>query len=165
MSSLLKASRGLLAYTVWANRLHVGAVAHVDPEDLTRETGSSFGSVLGTMGHILACERIWLGRFLGNPLEPAPGPDSYPDFEILKAACEEHSSELEFFLASLSEEQLEGVVNWVARNGEARSQPLWQPLLHMVNHSTYHRGQVTTLLRQLGYQPPASDLTAYFAHH
>lgn len=165
MASLLKASRSLLGYTVWANRSQLAALTQIAPEDLVRDTGASFGSLLWTMGHLVGMERTWLARFLGNPLDPAPGPETYPDLPALWAAFDEHAAELEFYIASLTEDQLDLEVSWTSRAGEGRQQKLWQTLVHMVNHSTYHRGQVVTLLRQLGYQPPASDLTAYFALH
>jgi uncharacterized damage-inducible protein DinB len=163
MTSLLRAARDLLAYTVWADRAQLGALEQVDAVDLSRDTGSSHGSLAGTLAHMLGAQRLWLSRFLGNPLPTLPGVAEYPDLAAVRAGFEEHWPELEFFLASLSDEALAVEVRWVDERGAALAQPLWQPLLHAATHDGYHRGQITTMLRQLGYQPPSTDLVAYFA--
>ena len=161
MSSLLPAVRGLIAYTLWADRTVLAELGNVRPEDLTRETGTSFGSVLGTMAHILGSEQLWLSRFLGNPLGHVPTVHDYPTLASLAASYEDFSPQLEFFLASLTEEQLDKDFTWTTLAGETHTAAFRQVLLHFVNHATYHRGQVVSLLRQLGYIPPHTDLV-YF---
>jgi len=163
MSSLLRASRDLLAYTVWADRIQLGALEQVELDDFERETGSSHRSLRGTMAHMLGAQRLWLSRFLGNPLPVMPGEDDYPSLAALRDGFEEHWSELEFFIASLTDEALAVEISWTNDRGEVCAQPLWQPLLHTATHDAYHRGQVTTMLRQLGYLPPHTDLASYFA--
>ena len=88
MSSLLQAVRGLIAYTIWSDRTVLEALRGVRPEDLTRETGTSFGSVLGTMAHILGSEQLWLSRFLSIPLPHPPRIDDFPTLEALAAGYE-----------------------------------------------------------------------------
>ncbi len=163
MTSLLRASRDLLAYTVWADRVQLAALEQVDAADVGRETGSSHHSLLGTVAHMLGAQRLWLSRFLGNPLPAMPADDEYAGVATLRAGFEEHWSELEFFIASLTEEALAVPIAWTNDRGETCGQPMWQPVLHTATHDAYHRGQVTTMLRQLGYQPPSTDLVAYFA--
>jgi uncharacterized damage-inducible protein DinB len=155
----LSQTRQLLLYTLWADRLCLDAVREVSPEHLTRDAGVSFGSVLGTLSHILSSQRRWLARLLGQSV---PEPVSFPDLDTLAAAWAETSAELEAFLASLTDEQLAAEVTWTPPESEAVTRPLWQPVLQMVNHSTYHRGQVASLMRQLGYQPPGTDLIRFF---
>ena len=155
---LLPQTRQLLLYTLWADRVCLDAVRGVSLEHLTRDAGVSFGSVLGTLSHILSSQRRWLARFVGQSV---PEPVAYSDLDSLAAAWAETSAELEAFLASLTDEQLAAEVTWTP-GAEAVTRPLWQPVLHMVNHSTYHRGQVASLLRQLGYQPPKTDLIHFF---
>lgn len=161
MSSLLPTVRGLIAYTIWADRTVLAELGSVRPDDLSRETGTSFGSVLGTMAHILGSEQLWLSRFLGIPLGHAPSVEDFPTLEALAASYEDFWPQLEFFLASLAEEQLDRDFTWTNLAGEAHTAPFRQVLLHFVNHATYHRGQVVSLLRQLGYIPPHTDLV-YF---
>ena len=163
MNSLLRAGRDLLAYTVWADRIQLDALAQVDAADLERETGASHGSLRGTVAHMLGAQRLWLSRFLGNPLPAMPGEADYADLGSVRSGFEEYWSELEFFIASLTDEALAVEISWNNDRGEVLTQPLWQPLLHTATHDAYHRGQVTTMLRQLGYQPPGTDLAAYFA--
>jgi len=107
MSTLLPTVRRLIAYTIWADRTVLAELGSVRPEDLTRETGTSFGSVLGTMAHILGSEQLWLSRFLGIPLGRAPSLEDFPNLETLAAAYEDFWPQIEFFLASLAEEQLD----------------------------------------------------------
>lgn len=161
MSSLLPTIRGLIAYTIWADRTVLGELGNVRAEDLLRETGTSFHSMLGTMAHILGAEQLWLSRFLGIPLAHVPSLEDYPDLEALAASYEDFWPQLEFFLASLAEEQLDQPFIWTNLAGETHSAPFRQVLLHFVNHATYHRGQVVSLLRQLGYIPPHTDLVHY----
>ena len=159
---LLAQTRQLLLYTLWADRLVRSAAREVRPEDLAREAGVSFGSLLGTLVHILGSQRLWLSRFTGQAAPPLPTTADLPDFLSLATAWEETAAELEFFLASLAEEQLAADITWTSTEGETYTRPLWQPVVHMVNHGTYHRGQVASLLRQLGYQPPAIDMIHFF---
>lgn len=159
---LLAQTRQHLLYTLWADRLVRDAAREVRPEDLTREAGVSFGSLLGTLVHMLGSQRRWLSRFTGQALPVLPTPKDLPDFLSLAMAWEETHAELEAFLAALTEEQLAAEITWTSTEGEPHTLPLWQPVSHMVNHATYHRGQVASLLRQLGYQPPRTDMSYFF---
>ena len=158
MGSLLPTVRGLLAYTIWADRQILQAVGALPAEDRVRETGTSFFSVLGTLAHVLGAEQIWLSRFLGVPLQHLPSQEDYPTYEALHASFEDFWPQIEFFLASLTEEQLDSEFTWTTLEGETRTAPFRQVLLHVVNHSSYHRGQVVAQMRQLGHQPPSTDL-------
>lgn len=149
--------RDLLLYMLWADRLMLGAVREVSPEDLTRDAGISFGSLLGTMVHMLGSQRLWLARFSGSQPGRRPTLEDLPDLSSWIAGWEETASGLEAFLAGLTEEQLASEIAWEDSELGPVARPLWQPVVHMVNHNTYHRGQVVSLLRQLGHQPPKTD--------
>lgn len=161
MSQFVQTVRGLLAYTIWADRTILETLKGVHAEDLTRETGTSFGSLLGTMAHILGSEQLWLSRFLGVPLQRLPNADDFPTLDSLSSSYEDFWPQLEFFLASLLAEQLDQEFVWTNTRGETHSAPFRQVLFHFVNHATYHRGQVVSLLRQLGHEPPHTDLVYY----
>jgi uncharacterized damage-inducible protein DinB len=150
--------RQMLLYTLWADRVCLKALEQVSAEDLVRDTGTSFGSLLGTLAHILGAERRWLARVEGKALDRALYNEDQPDFETLSVAWIEASAELGFFIASLTAEQVSADITWIDSSGNPHTRPLWQPVVHLVNHSTYHRGQVVSLLRQLGYAPPSTDL-------
>jgi uncharacterized damage-inducible protein DinB len=155
-------ARELLLYMLWADRHMLSAVRPVNEEDLTRDAGVSFGSLLGTMAHMVASQRIWLSRFLGTPLEHFPTHHDYADLPAWIHGWEETASGIEAFLAALTDAQLAADLTWTTSEGATHTRPLWQPVLHLVNHCSYHRGQVTSLLRQMGYAPPATDLVYYF---
>jgi uncharacterized damage-inducible protein DinB len=152
----------LLLYTLWADRQVLHAVRQASQEDLTRDAGVSFGSILGTMAHILGAERVWLSRFSGMALDRVPSIDDFPSLAAWIVGWEETAAGLEAFLAGLTDEQLAAPLTWTNSRGDSYTRPLWQPVLHLVNHSTYHRGQVVSLLRQMGYPVPSTDLIYYF---
>lgn len=156
------AARELLLYTLWADRLVMAAVRQVREEDLTRDAGVSFKSILGTLAHILGSERMWLSRFLETSLDRVPAIQDFPDLMTWIAGWEETAAQLEAFLAGLTDEQLATPLTWINTKGESHTHPLWHPVSHMVNHATYHRGQVISLLRQMGYAVPSTDLIVYF---
>jgi uncharacterized damage-inducible protein DinB len=62
----------------------------------------------------------------------------------------------------VTDDQLAGPLTWVDSEGATITRPLWQPVIHLVNHASYHRGQIVSLLRQMGYQPPSTDLIRFF---
>ena len=163
--SLARVARSLLAYTLWGDRAQLAALALLPTADLTRDTGSSFPSLLATMAHVLGAERAWLSRFLGRPLSRLPGIEDYSGLAALASGFEEHWPRVEAFMASLDDEQLAADLTWSNFRGEVFTRPLWNPLFHMVNHASYHRGQVTTMLRQLGHPAPSTDLVDYLAQH
>lgn len=154
--------REMLLYMLWADRLMLKAVREVSPEDLTRDAGISFGSLLGTMVHMLGSQRLWLSRFSGGPVERRPELADFPDLPAWIHGWEETAAGIEAFLASLTEEQVAAEITWVDTEGPIYTRPLWQPVIHMVNHNTYHRGQVVSLMRQLGYEPPKTDMIRFF---
>jgi uncharacterized damage-inducible protein DinB len=151
----------LLDYTLWANRRIRSVAAALDLADWRRDLGSSHGGVHGTLGHMLAAEWIWLERWQGR------SPDHLPGFAELEgpAALEERWSALEAersaWLAPLQDADLLAVCRYRNVKGDSFGEPLWQLVQHVANHSTFHRGQVVTLLRQLGARPEATDLVAW----
>jgi uncharacterized damage-inducible protein DinB len=163
MSMTAGVARDLLLYMLWADRQTLKSIRAVRPEDLTRDAGVSFRSLLGTMAHILGAEKLWMSRLLGHPDTFVLGPDDFPDLLSWITAWEENASGVEAFLAGLTDEQLAAPLAWTSLEGESHLRPLWQVILQMVNHSTYHRGQVASLLRQMGYPAEATDLVRFLA--
>jgi len=162
MSLSASATRDLLLYMLWADRTTLRAVREVSPEHLRRDAGISFGSLFGTMVHILGSQRRWLARFSGHAPARIPTQDDFPDLLSWIHSWEETASEVEAFLAALTDEQLAAPLSWVDSEGATVTRPLWQPVVHLVNHTSYHRGQIVSLLRQMGYQPPSTDLIRFF---
>ena len=153
--------RTLYDYDAWANHRTLEACAALTAEQFTRDLGSSFGSVRDTLAHICGAQWIWLERWHGRA--PAlPQATDYPDFESLRRRWAEVERNLLDYIASLTQDDVQRVFQIKTLAGASYAQPLSQCLQHVANHSTYHRGQVTTLLRQLGAKPVATDLIAFY---
>jgi uncharacterized damage-inducible protein DinB len=154
--------RTLYGYNAWANHRSLDAAASLTNEQFTKAMGSSFGSVRDTLAHICGAEWIWLERFQGR--SPASLPDvlECADAASLRAKWGEQEKRLLAFVGSLTQEDLIRVMEYKTLKFGVYRNPLWQSMQHVVNHGTYHRGQVTTLLRQLGAQPILTDLMHYY---
>lgn len=167
----LEILRELFDYNYWANAKQLDACAALSAEQILRPMGSSFSSVRDTLAHMMGAEWIWLERWLGRPARTLPGvPEGLPFAETLKRWHEQFSTveqvrnrwrvlenELRQFLSGLDEKTLASDFSYVSLQGKAWTYPLWRTLYHLANHGTYHRGQITTLLRQLGAAAPTTD--------
>ncbi len=154
--------RTLYEFNAWANHRSLEAASKLTNEQFLKTMGSSFGSVRDTLAHICGAEWIWLERFQGR--SPASLPDSAEcnDVNSLRGKWAEQESRLLSFVANLTQEDLNRVMEYKTLKFGVYKNPLWQSMQHVVNHGTYHRGQVTTLLRQLGAQPILTDLMHYY---
>ena len=145
--------RLLLDYHYWARDRLLEAVSLLTPEQFTRDLGSSFRSVRDTLAHLYSAEWAWYQRWRGTSPTALLPADQFPDVASLKNAWSEHEAKMRAFLDSQDDEGIKRVHEFKMLNGMAASSPLWQMVTHVVNHGSYHRGQITTMLRQLGAQP------------
>ncbi len=149
-----------LAYSAWASRRLVEAAAKLSEAELTRDFGTADKSVLGTLVHVFAADRVWLARVRGHV------PGRFIDLEhdmkmsVLEAdwpavltGWQEHLDTVADVTAPISYKDLKG---------NAYATPLWQIVLHLVNHATHHRGQAAGFLRTMGHPPPPLDLIFYY---
>lgn len=152
----------LYDYNAWADRRSLDAAEKLTNEQFTKPLGSSFGSVRDTLAHICGAEWIWLERFQGR--SPASLPDvlECADVSSLRAKWAEQEGRLLAFVGKLAQDDLNRVMEYKTLKFGMYRNPLWQSMQHLVNHGTYHRGQITTLLRQLGAQPILTDLMHYY---
>lgn len=153
--------RTLYAYNAWANGRVLGAAESLPPEDLLRDLRNSFPSVRDTLAHILGAEWIWLRRWLGESPSALPQASDFPAVASLRVRFAALDQERQGFLRGLTEEQLNSPLHYRDTVGKPSTLLLVQSLQHVVNHGTYHRGQVTTLLRQLGAKPVSIDLSRF----
>jgi uncharacterized damage-inducible protein DinB len=154
--------RELYVYNHWANQRVLASVTPLSGEQFTRSMGNSFGSVRDTVAHILAAEWIWLERWLGrSPKALLPAAD-FPTAASIRERWATVEQDRDGFIQTLTAAKLQEPVAYINIRGEPYSYLLWQQMAHVVNHSTYHRGQVTTLLRQLGAEPQSTDLLLYY---
>jgi uncharacterized damage-inducible protein DinB len=158
----LQEIRQLYDYNQWANHRVLSASGALDAEALLRPMGNSFSSLRDTLAHIIGAEWIWLERWLGRFPKALLDADSFPSLRSLEDRWERVESDQDQFIQALSRERLDEDLAYINRVGERFSYPLWQQMVHVVNHSSYHRGQVTTLMRQLGAKVVSTDFLAYY---
>jgi uncharacterized damage-inducible protein DinB len=151
----------LLAYNRWANANMLEPVAAVSPEEWDRQLGGSFGSLHGTLTHLYAGEWIWLERASGRSPKALPSEADLPTLGALRAAWSSVEAKLEELARGLPAADLSRPVRYTNFVGETWTYTLADILFDLVNHSTYHRGQVATLLRQLGKIPLSTDYSRF----
>lgn len=153
--------RELFNYNYWARDRQLEACAQVSVAQFLRPMGNSFSSLRDTLAHLVMAEWVWLERWRGeSPTSKEArefAADTFPTLTTVRDRWREVEAGVRQYLATLSEEALARPLTYVNVRGETWTYPLGQTLFHLVNHQTYHRGQVTTLLRQLGVQAIAVD--------
>jgi len=154
--------RVLYDYNAWANRRAMDAASALTNEQFTQQMGSSFSSVRDTLAHIFGAEWVWLERFQGRSPASMPDVTQFADLASLRKAWLEQEERLLKFVAALKQEDLNRIMEYKTMKFGVYSNPLWQSMQHVVNHGTYHRGQITTMLRQLGAQPILTDLMHFY---
>ena len=153
----------LLDYHYWARDQLLNAIEPLTPEQFNRDLGSSFTSVRETVVHIYAAEWAWHSRWNGQSPTALMTSEAFPDVAAVRRAWTDHEAKMRAFLDSLGEQGIAKVLEYTLLTGQAGASPFWQMLQHVVNHASYHRGQVTTMLRQLGAQPGRSmDMIAFY---
>jgi uncharacterized damage-inducible protein DinB len=160
--SRLAEIRKLYEYNRWANHRVLDAVSSIPDDEFLRDLGSSFPSVRDTLVHILAAEWVWVSRWEG--VSPTAMPEGWASstYDQLRVHWREVEQRQQKFLANGTEDRLDQPVAYQTTDGQRFEIPLWQLLRHVVNHSTYHRGQVITMLRQLGAGTVSTDLVLFY---
>jgi uncharacterized damage-inducible protein DinB len=155
--------RTLIDYHYWARNRLLDAVEALTPGQYNRDLGSSFKSVRETLTHVYAAEWAWYSRWHGHsPTELLPA-DQFPDLAALRGAWTDLETKMRAFVDGLDEQGTSRVIEYTLLNGRGGASPVWQMVQHVVNHASYHRGQVTTMLRQLGAQPAKPmDMIAFY---
>jgi uncharacterized damage-inducible protein DinB len=157
-----KAALGrLLDYTVWANHRILRPVATLTVAAYRRDLGGSHGGVRGTLTHIMGAEWLWLERFKGVSPSRLLDESEFPDVVALRDRWKVIEDHRAAWFVSLREADAQATIAYRNLEGKQWSAPLWQLVQHVVNHSSYHRGQVTNFLRQLGARPVGTDMVAW----
>ena len=159
--SRLEEARDLFAYHRWANGHVLDATAKLGQGQLEKDLGNSFGSIRGTLAHVLGADWVWLSRWQGE------SPAAFPDWDMathdrLRDRWREVEGSQKAFLDGLEEPDVDRLITYRLFSGKTFSNRLGEIFRHVVNHATYHRGQVVTMLRQLGVEPPHTDLILYY---
>lgn len=161
ISLMLEQLHALARYNRWMNDRLFAVAAELSDDERKRDLGAFFRSIHGTLNHLLLADRIWLARFgvLEQPRFAGMGEELFADFGELQRGRVETDEAISAFVGALTEDRLAAPIAY-SRGQRKVEHPLWFAVLHLFNHQTHHRGQVTTLLMQLGRDPGVTDLIA-----
>jgi uncharacterized damage-inducible protein DinB len=166
--------QALARYNAWMNEKLYATAARIPDAERRRDVGAFFRSIHGTLNHLLLTDRAWLWRFTpdprvaesrdaaGNPIEMTGRLDQelYADFEQLRRERGRTDADIIAFAAALTPERLVEEMTYRTTAGVEQRHVRWWAVSHFFNHQTHHRGQVTTLLMQVGHDPGVTDLIA-----
>ena len=153
----------LVDYHYWARDRLLPAVEALTEDQLRRPLGNSFPSVFDTVVHLCGADWIWRSRWEGVSPTALPSPDTYDSLPKVCAAWMDEERRIRALLFRLGPEGILQPIEYQGWDGRRQAQPFWQMLQHLVNHGSYHRGQITTMLRQMDAPPPKSmDLIAFY---
>lgn len=158
--------RHLFDYTEWANDLAMDAAGKLSDEQLCHDFGISHRSIFGTLLHMAGADWIWLERWNGrSPTKDEAWSlwttDSCPHLATLRDRWGNLVDGRRRFITALDEERLSAELPFKLLSGYPNSMRLVDQMQHIANHATMHRGQVVGMIRQLGFEPPATDLLFY----
>jgi uncharacterized damage-inducible protein DinB len=161
-------ARTMAGYNHWQNENVYGAADALGDAKRKEVRGAFFGSIHGTLNHLLWGDQIWLSRFAGTPKPKAAGiPDSvsmYESWDDLKRERWAFDEVIADWAGKLDEAWLAGELTWFSgAAGREVTKPRWLLVTHLFNHQTHHRGQVHCMLTQCGVKPGATDLPFRFA--
>ena len=155
----------LFDYGYWANRKLFQVVSQLTPEQFTEPVDGTHGSIRNTLVHVLSAEWGWLSR-CGGPERAAPlNPVDFPTAASLVDVWNQVEESVRQFLSALRDDDLGRIVEFVIGGTEKRSMPVGELMQHAANHGVHHRGQISLLLRMLGYSPDNFDILFYYAEY
>ncbi len=154
--------RELYSYNTWANEEVRQSIRGLTPEIFVQDLRTSYRSIRGTVTHLASAEWIWLERWEGSSPARMLQEEQFATVEIASSRWSAIDQDISDFVNRMKESDLGTTFFFTTTEGKKLSGILWQNLQHVVNHSTYHRGQIATLLRQVGQTPQATDLIKYY---
>jgi uncharacterized damage-inducible protein DinB len=152
----------LFDYNGWASRTIFDAAQQLPEEQYFRDLKSSYGGVHGTLCHVVWAEQLWLHRWKRLPNPAVPQGTDLKSLVDVRGRWEQVEQERARFVGSLGDGQLDDTRVVKPSTGGEYTHTFRQMFRHFVNHSSYHRGQIVTFLRQLGTTPPSTDLILYY---
>ncbi len=173
-SVIVEQYRAQARYNTWINDKVYRAARGLSDEKRKEDRGAFFKSVHGTLNHLLLADRVWMGRFTGDKeafasrdltgrviVVTSLSQELYADFDELTQERHRTDEAIETFMEGLEPERLTREFHYQSMKGAPQSHVMWWALAHFFNHQTHHRGQVTTLLTQLGADVGVTDLVAF----
>jgi uncharacterized damage-inducible protein DinB len=158
----LETIKQLFDYNAWANRRTVAGCESISNEQFLQQVGGSFGSVRNTLAHIMDVEWLYHERWQGRAPAEFPKAENYSNLSDIKTRWKSIDADMNRYVSALAANDITRIIEFRNTKGISFRHPLWETMQHLVNHSTYHRGQVTTLLRQLGGAPQYCDMIYFF---
>jgi uncharacterized damage-inducible protein DinB len=153
--------RDIFDYNYWANDHLLATAEQLTPEQLTAPVSFSYGSLLGTLVHLLDTERGWRHLLQKQLFLPTLETADFPDIATLRARWREDERLMRAYLDSLGDEDLLGIISYVTDTGITRERVLWHCLFHVVNHGMQHRSEVAAMLTDYGHSPGDIDFTIF----
>lgn len=152
----------LYEYNQWANHLMLRTAAQLSPEKLTEPTGFPWGSLKGTLIHILDSENMWRNLIQHDLLleQRLTETEEFPTLESIAATWRREEAEMRAYLDSLTDSDMDTIVRYVIPEG-VRERVRWHCLWHVVNHGMQHRSECAQMLTGFGHSPGGLDFT-YF---
>ncbi len=154
---LLPAIRDLFEHNYWARDRQLQVCATFSEDRFLREVGGSFPSVRDTLVHLVAVEWLWLERWRGKTPKTLISRNELPTLASIEKRWREVEQEMRTYVDSLDENKLAATMTYLNTRGQVWTYPLWQAIMHLLNHQNYHRGQITSQVRMLGLQPAPVD--------
>ena len=158
---MLEYFKTLYDYNYWANAKILDTTQQITDEQLFAPTHDSYGNLHGTLVHTMSAEWVWRTRWSGtSPKAPLRNED-FPSLAAIRSRWNQEEQQMRTFLASLSEENVQRIVQYTNMQGQAYSAPLWLLMMHLVNHGTQHRSEAATILTKLGHSPGDVDMLVF----
>lgn len=151
----------LFEYNYWANRRIVGAAEQATLEQRAQHTSLPFGSLHGTLIHLLDAERSWRELLQNNRMTFEWTEADFPTLESLQARWAVEEAAMRAYIKGLTDEQLVGIIQYTTPEGAERRRILWHCLYHVVNHATQHRSEAGAMLTDFGHSPGDLDFTLF----
>jgi len=151
-----------LDYSAWASRRLVDAASQLTPDELTRDFGTADHGVLATLVHVYAADRAWIARIEGATPAPFLDPATDIRLSVLQSDWPAVQQRWNTMAANLDDNTVQTVVSYTDTKDNPYQNTIQQIVLHVVNHATHHRGQVSGFLRAMGHRPPVLDLMKYY---
>ena len=153
--------RTLYNYNDWANGRLLAGCAELTPERFLAPVGMDHHSVRGTLVHIMSGQWIWLSRWNGISPTSMLSSKDFPDLDSIRAYWDEVNRHTREFVYALDDADLPRVIQYTNTKGEQWAYPLWQQMVHQVNHGTQHRSEIALILTQDGHSPGELDFLRY----
>ena len=140
----------LADFNIWATDIFCSMLQQISDEQWMQKVASSFDTIQETALHTISAEKAWLQRFKKEKVEWLQFSYKGSKEEYIKL-WKQTSANLKSFISAFDENELTTILHYKRLNGEEKSTPFYIMFAHVFNHSTYHRGQLVTMLRQVGF--------------